>query len=366
MTTQVTLEPGLRGFPHGLGPMLVDVAEDGDLIRSARITMGFGRRSVERLMERAPYLAGQIFADKLDFASAPACSLGFAGAVEQIAGIRVPARAERVRVILLELNRIGHHLFFVAQMARLVGAVNIASFAMRAREQICDLLEMYSGSRLGFGAIRVGGVSGDLTEGMIFRIERSLLEVDAFVELLGREFLNSALLIDRLQAVGTIEPDVARDLGLLGPNARASGLDGDLRINRPEAGYRGIDLPLLRLGAVEGDALTRVRVRVAEIAQSSQILRKACLDLPAGNVRIEIGADFSPATRDAFQQVEGPKGALGFYVASSGGEQPACVRYAAPSLRAVLALPKLLQYQEIADLEIILCSLDISVSELDR
>lgn len=366
MTTEVTLFPGIKGAPIGMGPIKVDISEDGELVRNARVTVGYGSRSIEKFMERSPYLVAQVYSDKFDFTSAPACNLGFSLSVEQLANITVPERAKVIRVILMELNRIGHHLFFISQMARLLGANNIFSFCLREREHICDVLEMYSGSRLGFGSIRIGGVCADLTEGMLFRIEKALVEIEDFVVILETQFLESPILIDRLHGLATISPEQAKNFGLVGPNARASGLETDLRIDRLDSGYQGIEIPPLRLATVSGDTLTRVEIRIAEIRQSIEILRGVTRRLPSGNVRVDIGPEFAPAANDAFTAVEGPKGALGFLVASTGGVWPANVRYSAPSLRSVLAFPKVILNQELADVELILCSLDISVSELDQ
>lgn len=366
MTTAIQLSPGLRGGPNLLGPLGMRLTEDGELIKQAFFEIGKSWRGVERCMEHSPYLAASIFSDKLDFLAAPACNLAFARAVERIASIDVPARAELIRGVLLELTRISSHLFHFAQLAQMIGAHTVANFCLRERERVCDVFEMYCGSRLGFHSIRIGGVAENVTEGLLYRIENVLGELESFLIELEALLMTNSIFRKRMKGLAVLSPDLILELGISGPNARASGVDVDLRRERPGLVFQNLQVEPMRDRDLTGDAFSRLEVRIWELGQSSVLIRDMLTRVPSGNYRIPIGDGFVTPPGDAFEEVESPRGRLGAFVLSDGGPQPIRVSFACPSLASLAALPQLLEGEIINDAELILASFDISLSEVDK
>lgn len=366
MKTEIQLSPGLRGGPNLLGPLGIRLTEDGELIRAAAIEVGKSHRGVELCMERVPFVAASIYSDKIDFLAAPACNLAFARAVERIAGIEVPQRAEMIRGILLELNRISSHLFYIAQIATLLGARTVSNICFREREKVCDIFEMYCGSRMGFHSVRIGGAADDITEGLVYRIEGTLVDLKSFLEELDAIFLANPIVRNRMDGLAVLSGPVCRHYGLSGPNARASGISEDLRIERPEGAYSHFRIEPMLDGGFSGDAFSRLQIRVREVHQSIDLLREMVLRVPGGNYRISIGGDFVAPPGDAYEEVEGPRGRLGVFVVSDGGATPARVSFSAPSLSALAAVPDVMVGEIVNDAELILGSFDISISEVDK
>src|SRR3989344_7325651 len=206
MTTELRVIPGITQGFGGMGPFELRIQEDGELIKRAELGVGLQHRGIERCFEGFNYLLGNSLADKVDFLAAPACNLAYAIAVEQLSAIDVPEPAQYTRVLLLELNRIASHLYYVAQISRCVGSTIAFSFALREREKYCDIFEMYCGSRVPFGSIRIGGVAAAVTEGILYRIENTLEETSRYLVELNRLLTKNPVFSDRLGGVAAISP----------------------------------------------------------------------------------------------------------------------------------------------------------------
>jgi len=367
--SEVPIGPYHPLFPQGLK---LRVSVDGEVISGIMIESGFQHRGLEKAIERQPWHAGIMYADRLDPEAAASAELALCLAVESISGVEVPKRAQVVRIILAELNRISSHLGFLAKMARAVGAMTLSHYVLRDRERFLDLFELLTGSRFSFCFLRFGGVSADVTEGFVERV----LEACDLIRMRLKEYndlltYNHAF-VARTHGLGVISETLAKKWSLSGPNARASGLDRDLRRDEPYSGYERYDLanPLttkssdfVRLGDTHG----RFVLRLMEIEQSVSLLRQATESLPRGEFRNEqIGQSFVPPEGETLVEVETPRGVLGCHVVSTGAEKPHRVQFQGPSLQSLAAFREIVIGERFEDLSVILSGLDISLSEVDR
>ncbi len=352
---------------QGLGAFGLELEEDGGLVAGARMTVGYGRREIERTATRLPLAQALNYSDRLDFLAAPAFNCALSTAFEELLDLEVPERAHHIRLILLELNRISSHLQFYVNLARVVGQHPLMNHCLRERERFSDILEMYCGSRLGFGAICLGGVVGDATDGWFFRIEKAIGALKDFLPELDMLLLSHPFFVERTRGLAPISREMVERWSLLGPNARASGVfSQDERSARPYCAYRGETLPALRFDPAFGDVHARVSIRAAEILQSATLIENAFRRIPAGNHRIRVGMEVSPAPGRAVASVEGPRGAITVLAEAGGGNCPANVRFFCPSSMAVQILPGLLRGIQVEDSFLVIHSLDISFSEVDK
>src|SRR3989344_1262394 len=191
-----------------VGPMVLNVEEDGGIIHQIDFEFGFSTRRIEDCLTKVSFVAGISYAEKIDFLAAPAGAVAYVQAVEQLAGIEITDRAKIIRVFLLELNRISSHLFFIAQMAASVGLDSIYYFCLREREKYCDLFELYCGSRVGFGAIKIGGVAEDASDGLLFTVEEILRNTESFLHELNEILTNDPIFIEQVEDVGILHKDL--------------------------------------------------------------------------------------------------------------------------------------------------------------
>lgn len=351
---------------HGMGPFHLSIEEDGGVIRQVEIGVGFGRRHIEKISSKMAFVQVVNFSDRIDFKSAPAFNYVSSTAFEQLLNLEVPERALYIRTLLLELSRISNHLIYFANIARSVEQLSLMNHCLREWERFCDIFEMYCGSRLAFGSICIGGVREDATDGWFFRIEKALNSVREFLPDLKSSLLNHPFFRERSRGLAVITREKAAEWNISGPNARASGLDRDLRIESAFAAYPKIYSTPSIAAEREGDAWSRVGYRIFEIGQSMDFVLALFRKIPSGNYRIRIGAEVESEPGFVFHRVEGPRGEIGMFVDCAGGQSPALVRYFCPSNMIVGLLPQILKGIRTEDVFLAIQSLDISFSEVDR
>jgi NADH:ubiquinone oxidoreductase subunit D len=353
---------------YGLGAFGLEIEDDGGLVAGARVSVGYGRREIEDAVRRLPLAQALNYADRVDFLASPAYNCALASAFEELLDLEIPERAHCIRLILLELNRISSHLQFYVNLAREVGQLPLMNHCLRERERFSDVLEMYCGSRLGFGAICLGGVVADATDGWFFRIEKALGLLRDFLPELDRLLLRHPFYEERTRGLAVVSPQHAREWNLQGPNARASGLaEIDERRAKPYGAYKGQAMKEMSLaGGSSGDALARSRIRAAEILQSGALIEQVFRKIPSGNFRIRVGMEVSPPPGKAVASVEGPRGVITAFAESGAGSFPASVSFFSPSAMAVQLLPRLLRGHQVEDAFLVIHSLDISFSEVDK
>jgi NADH-quinone oxidoreductase subunit D len=367
MATKLDYSSAHLAGTQGLGAFALQIEEDGGLVAAARMTVGYGRRDIEAVAVRLPLAQALNYADRIDFLAAPAYNCALSAAFEELLELEVPERAQHIRMILLELNRISSHLQFYVNVARVVGQQPLMNHCLRERERFSDILEMYCGSRLGFGAICLGGVASDATDGWFFRIEKAIGALRDFLPELDQLLLSHPFFVERTRGLARIERDEAIAWNLLGPNARASGLfERDERIERPYGAYRTETPAPMPFTNASGDVSARCRIRASEILQSAKLIEASFQRIPAGNHRIRVGMEVSPAPGKAVATVEGPRGGITVLAEAGGGNCPANVRFFGPSSMAARVLPRLLHGVQVEDVFLAIHSLDISFSEVDK
>jgi NADH-quinone oxidoreductase subunit D len=351
---------------HGVLRLVLKLS--GERVIECVPVMGYLHRGLEKIFEWRTYHQGPRYADQADYVSNMLNEHAYAGAVEAIAGIDVPRRAEFLRVIVDELSRCASHLIWLGTFGLDVGATTPFLWCLRDREDILDMFEEICGSRMNFNYYRPGGLLYDLPPGMLGKISRFLDRWEKRIDDDYRELLEgNEIFLERLVGVGVIPRDVALRYGITGPMARASGIDWDLRRDRPYSIYSELTTlkPVVRS---EGDAFARYLVRVGEMKLAIQLIRECIDKLPGGPVRARLGHVWKCPRGEAYYTVEGAKGEVGFYMISRGGSDPNPFRakMRGPSFVNLQLVPWLMKGRLIADLVAILGSIDFVLGEVDR
>jgi len=348
---------------HGVFRLILTL--DGETVVAARPVMGYLHRSVEKLSESRTYLQDVVFTDRLDYLAAMTTNLPYAMALEKLAGIEVPERAQYVRVIMCELQRIASHMVAIGTFAADVGTFfTPLLYTFRERERILDIFEMCCGARLTLTYIRYGGVSRDVPEDGVEAIQRFVEIMPDKIDEYERLLTNNEIFIARTRNVGILPPELAIAYSVTGPVLRASGIPYDIRRAEPYSIYDRFefDIPV----RYNGDAYDRYLIRVAEMRQSVRIIEQALRDLPSGEIKAKLPRLFRPARGSAYARTESPKGELGFYVQADGKVEPYRLHIRPPSFINLTALAPLLIGHKVADVVVILGSIDIVMGEVDR
>ena len=348
---------------HGVFRLVMKL--EGETIVDAVPVMGYLHRSVEKLSESRTYLQGVPFTDRLDYLAAMSNNLAYALAVERLAGIEVPERADYIRVIMVELNRIASHQMAVGSLANDAGTYYTPFiYCFRDRERILDLFEMVCGQRLTYSYIRFGGVSRDLPEEFVPACRQLLDEMPRNIDEYERMLTTNEIFVARTRNIGVLPPEMAVDYSVTGPPLRASGIPYDLRKAQPYSVYDRFEFEI-PVGTV-GDVYDRYLVRIREMRESVKIVRQALDELPGGPARASLPKVLRPPKGDAYAQIENPKGVLGYYLVSDGGPTPYRSKIRSPSFINLTALRPLVVGHKVADAIVILGSFDIVLGEVDR
>jgi NADH-quinone oxidoreductase subunit D len=348
---------------HGVFRMIATL--DGETIVDLEPVVGYLHRNHEKIGEKNNWIQNTPFTDRLDYICPMSNEFAYVLAVEKLDQIEVPERARYIRIIMVELNRILNHFVVVGALLNDLGCFFTPMlYCLRWRENILDLYEMTSGSRMMPNYFWIGGVSADLPEGFLPECKELVAALPGFIDELERLLTENEILQMRCKNVGVLPPDVAKAYSCTGPMLRASGVPYDVRKAEPYSIYDRFDFDI-PIGTV-GDVYDRYLVRIAEMRQSVKILEQAIRELPEGETATPKKRKFRPAEGDVYHRIEAPKGELGFYLVSDGSENPYRYKIRAPSFMNLQALPYLCKGHKIADVIIILGSIDITLGEVDR
>ncbi len=329
--------------------------------------MGYLHRNHEKIGERNTYLQNMPYTDRLDYLSSMSNNFGYALTVEKLMGIKVPERADYLRVIMAELARISNHLFAIGTFLNDLGAYFTPMlYAVEERELILDIFEAVAGSRMMCNYYRFGGVARDLPEGTKEKISKIVYErLPRKIDELDLYLTNNELIRTRTEGVGVLTAEQAIAFSAVGPVLRASGVPYDIRRADPYSIYDRFDFDVAV--RYHGDTYDRYLIRLDEIRQSIRIIQQAIRDIPEGSiqegkpqyqVRVPAG--------EAYGRVDGPKGELGFYVVSNGKPNPWRYHVRAPSFINLTGYEAMCVGNKVADLVAILGSVDIVLGEVDR
>ena len=342
---------------------------DGEVIRKAIPDIGYLHRGLEKMAEYKTYSGYIPFTDRVNYLEAMFTNLVFAQGVEKILNLEVPLRAQYIRMIVCELNRIASHMVTLGSVAMDLGAITPFVYLLRERETINDLFEALCGQRLTFNYIRIGGVSYDTEEAWLKEVEKFLNHFEPIINELDSLISFNEILIQRLVHIAPISAEKAISYGLVGPNLRASGVSWDLRKNQPNLQYSQVqfDVPLGQGARGKlGDCYDRYAVRVEELRQSSKIIRQCLSLLPEGDSKGKAPKIIKLPKCEVYTAVEGARGELGVYIISEGTTNPYRVKWRSGSFAAMSLIEELSPGLMIADLVAVIATLDVIAPEIDR
>ncbi len=372
---------------HGVLRLLLEL--DGERVVNCVPDIGFLHTGIEKNMEVKAYEKALVMTDRIDYLNNLGNNLCYCLAVEKLVDLDIPERAQVIRVLLTELQRIASHLVFLASHALDTGAMSVFLYCFREREIILDIFEMCSGARMMTSYFRPGGLWRDIPDGFEDAVRNFVnifpRRIDQYEALLTK----NPIYLDRTKGIGGISGEDALRWGLTGPNLRAAGVKFDLRKANPYTGYEKYDFEI-PVGSA-GDVYDRYQVRVEELRQSLRIVQQALDNIPGGPVRSdnrkfvppprsELGTSmeavihhfklwtegFSAPKGAVFLAVESPRGELGCYLEGDGGPKPYRVHFRTPSFATVQAIPVMARGYLVADLVAIISSLDAVLGDVDR
>lgn len=361
-TETFTLNMGPQ-HPSTHGVLQVVLELDGETVVQAIPNMGYLHRGIEKLAESRTYAQFIPYTDRLDYVSSMGNNLGYCQTVEKMMGIKIPERAEYLRIIMTELNRIASHLIFMGSLAIDLGASTGMMFGFRSRERILDLFDMACGARQTYTYIRFGGVSADIPSEFIPELQRFLADFPVMVDEYHRLLTGNEILYHRLKNTGVISGQRAVEIGLTGPALRASGVDYDIRKVEPYGIYDRFDFSV-PLGQV-GDCWDRYTVRMEEMKQSASIVAQALAQMPEGAVMATVPKVLKPPAGEVYHAIENPRGELGYYIVSDGGVNPYRLHVRRPSFINLQVLNEACQGLLIGDVVAVLATLDSLMGEVD-
>jgi NADH-quinone oxidoreductase subunit D len=347
---------------HGVFRVVIKI--DGEIITEATPVIGYLHRGTEKLAEDLNYTQIIPYTDRMDYLSAMTGNYVVCHAVETLMGLEIPDRAEYLRVIAMELNRVASHLVWYGTYLLDIGAMSPFLYAFREREMITNLLNELSGARLTFNYMRVGGVKWDAPDGWIQKVKEFIPYMREQLEGYHELVTGNEIFLSRVKGVGTYDAETAIQYSLSGANLRCTGVKWDLRKSEPYSIYNRFDFDVPT--QVEGDALSRYYVRMEEITQSLRILEQAVEQFPSsGDIMGKVPRVIKPPAGETYVRIESPRGEIGCYIHSKGKPQPYRMKFRRPSFYNLQILPKLLKGENIANLITILGGIDIVLGEVD-
>ncbi len=353
--------------PSTHGVFRMNVALEGEIVRKLKPVFGYLHRNHEQIGEQTSYLGSMPYTDRLDYFCSMSNNWAYALSVEKLAGIEVPERAEYLRVILAELTRLQNHASLLGFLLSDMGAWGTPlMYAFREREKILDLFESLSGSRMMCDYMRFGGCRVDPSDEWLARAKQIVDRFPKFLDEFEGLILQNEIVIARTQNVGRVSPELAISAGITGPMLRACGVNYDIR---KVDGYGIYPRFKFRIPLGDhGDTYDRLMMRALEMRESIEILKQALPQIPAGpimNPKVRLRA-FRPPIGEAYGRIEAPKGELGFYLISDGGPNPYRYRVRPPSFINLTILEDMCLGHTVADVMVILGSIDIVMGEVDR
>ncbi len=353
--------------PSTHGVFRMDVTLDGERVVKLKPVFGYLHRNHEKIAENTSYLGSMPYTDRLDYLCSMTNNWAYALSVEKLAGLQPPERAEYLRVITAELTRLVNHASLVGFLMQDMGALGTPlMYAFREREAILDLFESLSGARMMCNYMRFGGCRVDLPAGWLEQAKQLVERFPRFLDEFEKLLTENEILVARTQGVGALSAQLAVNASITGPMLRASGVNYDLRKVDKYGIYERFEFRV-PLGD-HGDVYDRYMIRVLEMRESLKILTQALRDIPAGPIMDPKAKlrGFRPKAGEAYGRIECPKGELGFYLISDGSTNPYRYRIRPPSLINLTVLEDMCLGRPVADVVVILGSVDIVLGEVDR
>jgi len=388
LESQMTLSMGPQ-HPSTHGVLRLELQLDGEMVIKAVPDIGYLHTGMEKLFEYKKYQQGIVITDRMDYLNPLGNNLAYVMAAEKLLNLEIPERAQVIRVMFCELQRIASHMVWLGTHALDLGAMSPFFYCFRQREKILNLIEAASGGRMTPSYFRIGGLMMDLPAGFERRTKQFLEDFPAALDQLETLVTGNTIWQSRTKGIGVITAEEAIDWGLTGPCLRGSGVNLDLRRDNPYSGYETYDFEV----PVEpdGDVWARFRVRMRELYESYKIVVQALERLKPGPIKADapkvvlpdrddmrkhmdslihhfliVAEGFNVPEGEVYLPIEGSKGELGVYMKSNGGPKPDRVHFRGPSFVNLAALPVMSEGEMVADVVAIIGSLDIVLGEIDR
>jgi NADH-quinone oxidoreductase subunit D len=385
---RMTLNMGPQ-HPSTHGVLRLQLQLDGETIVGCQPDIGYLHTGIEKEFEVKTYQQGVTLTDRIDYLAPMSNNLCYSLAVEQLLGIEIPAKAQWLRVMLVELTRLNSHLVWLGTHAIDIGAMSVFLYCFREREEILRIFEMFSGQRMMTSYIRIGGLALEPPRGWQARVKKFIdifpSRVDEYEDLL----TSNRIWIGRTKGVGKISVEDMLDLGVTGPMLRAAGIAYDARKNQPYSSYEKFDFEVPT--RTENDVYARYQVRIEEMRQSARIIKQALEGMPEGDWKADaphvvlpdrekmktqmealiyhfkiVTEGFRVPAGEVYQVIESPRGEVGYYVVSDGTTHPYRVHVRGPSFGNLQAVPTMIQGTLIADVIASIGSMDFVLGDTDR
>jgi len=388
LDTQMTISMGPQ-HPSTHGVLRLELVLDGEMVVKATPDIGYLHTGMEKLFEYKKYQQGIVITDRMDYLNPLGNNLAYVMAGEKLLGLEIPERAQTIRVLMCELQRIGSHLVWLGTHALDIGAMTVFFYCFREREKILNLIEAASGGRMTPSYFRIGGLMMDLPAGFENRCRQFLTDFPPAVDEFHTLLTGNKIFQKRTQGVGYISPEDAIDWGLSGPCLRGSGVALDVRRANPYSSYETYDFEVPTES--DCDVWARYMVRMRELKESHKIAVQALSRLKPGPVKADapkvvlpdrqamknhmdalihhfliVAEGFDVPPGEVYLPIEASKGELGVYMKSNGGPKPARVHFRGPSFVNLSALPDMARGEMVADIVAVIGSLDIVLGEIDR
>ena len=359
--------------PSAHGVFRAILTLEGETVVAVDAVIGYLHRCHEKLGETLTYVQYPSIASKTDYVAAMTAELAYVSAVEKVGKIEVPRRAQYLRVIAAELQRIASHCLWLGTWCldmggALGGGATVFLYCIRERELVLDLFETLTGARLLYGFHQIGGVRYDMPAGWDARVRETVAFIEQRIDEYEAMLEDNAFFLVRTQGGGVISRALAQDVGVCGPLIRASGVDYDIRRAEPYSSYAEFDFKVPVETA--GDCYARYRVRMAEFRESIKIVRQALDGLPEGAISSRPGVKSVGQVRvpkgEGYARVEGARGEIGAYVVADGGPKPYRLKWRGASFSNLAILPHIIPGHKVADVVAIMGSVDPVFGEVDR
>jgi len=388
LESEMTLSMGPQ-HPSTHGVLRLDLRLDGELVLKAVPDIGYLHTGMEKLFEYKKYQQGIVITDRMDYLNPLGNNLAYVMAAEKLLDLEIPERAQVIRVLFCELQRIASHMVWLGTHGLDLGAMSPFFFCFRQREKILNLIEAASGGRMTPSYFRIGGLMMDLPAGFTERCKQFLDDFPEAMDTFNTLLTGNTIWHSRTKGIGIISREDAISWGLTGPCLRGSGVDLDLRRDNPYTGYETYDFEV----PVEHDCdvWARYMVRIRECYESAKIVRQALERLKPGPIKANapkivlpdrddmrkhmdslihhfliVAEGFNVPPGEVYLPIEASKGELGVYMKSNGGPKPERVHFRGPSFVNLSALPDMVKGEMVADVVAVIGSLDIVLGEIDR
>lgn len=337
---------------------------DGEYIVKEQNVIGYLHRGMDKIAEYKTYNQFIPYTARLDYLAAALNNMGYVQTIEKLMGVEVPRRAEYIRVIVAELQRIASHLVMMGSTIIDLNATTGWTYLFNDREKVLDLLEMVTGARMTINYMRVGGVSEDLPEEFLPKLKEFLDYFPSRMDMMDDLIVGNEIFQGRMKNIGIINAQLALEYGITGPNLRAAGVGFDLRKVSPYSIYGSLDfeVPVLK----NGDSFDRYVIRTLEIRQCLRILEQAMAGIPEGPVMAKVPRLIKPPAGEVFHKFEGARGILGFHLVSDGTAKPYRLHIHGPSFINVGIMPAISKGLTIQDFVAAFATIDVDLGEIDR